>query len=296
MSNKKLSQPHDSYARYILSDIEVAKVIMKSQLPPSLVKRIDWSTLQLANKSFVAKRLQQFHSDVAWRCTLDDGHTCLYWVCEHQSTPDEELPLRTLEYTVLVMRQHTSEGHKKLPLVMYTCIYAGVQSPYSHPVDIYECFEDATLAREYMFQSLKLIDLTIISKEKLLQDKTAGLVQVLLQQGIKRDHLDWINNNQDLINQLIGSKFGVSSFIYLLGTDDKNDPNELIQAIIQAAPQYNDTIMTAARRLEIRGENRGKQARNLAIAKKMLNKGLEVSLIQEVTGLSKDAVEKLKKS
>jgi predicted transposase YdaD len=153
---------------------------------------------------------------------------------------------------------------------------------------------------------MKLVDLTIVSQEKLLQDKTAGLVQVVLQQGIKRDHLDWVNNNQDLINQLMGSKFGETSFIYLLGTDDKNDPNELMQAIMQAAPQYSDTIMTAARQLEIRGEIRGEkigkkigekigeQARNLAIAQNMLKKGYSVQSIKEITGLSKEAIEKLK--
>jgi predicted transposase YdaD len=193
---------------------------------------------------------------------------------------------------VMVMRQHINEEHEKLPLVMCTSIYAGVQSPYAEPVDIYECFENATLARECMFQAMKLVDLTIVSQEKLLEDKTAGLVQVVLQQGIKRDHLDWVNNNQDLINQLIGSKFGETSFIYLLGTDDKNDPNELMQAIMQAAPQYNDTIiMTAARKLEIQGENREKQA----IAQNMLKGGESIEKITKWTGLSKDAVEKLKK-
>jgi predicted transposase YdaD len=116
----------------------------------------------------------------------------------------------------------------------------------------------------------------------------------------------------------MGSKFGETSFIYLLGTDDNNDPNELMQAIMQAAPQYSDTIMTAARQLEIRGEKIGKkigekigekrgekigkkigekigeQARNLAIAQNMLKKGYSVQSIQEITGLSKEAIEKLK--
>jgi predicted transposase/invertase (TIGR01784 family) len=83
-----------------------------------------------------------------------------------------------------------------------------------------------------------------------------------------------------------------------------------MQAIMQAAPQYSDTIMTAARQLEIRGEIRGEkrgekrgkkigekigeEARNLAIAQNMLKKGYSVQSIQEITGLSKEAIEKLK--
>jgi predicted transposase YdaD len=83
-----------------------------------------------------------------------------------------------------------------------------------------------------------------------------------------------------------------------------------MQAIMQAAPQYSDTIMTAARQLEIRGEKigkkigqkigekrgekRGEQARNLAIAQNMLKKGYSVQSIQEITDLSKEAIEKLK--
>jgi predicted transposase/invertase (TIGR01784 family) len=52
--------------------------------------------------------------------------------------------------------------------------------------------------------------------------------------------------------------------------------------------------MTAARQLEKRGEVRGKQESRLTIAKNMFAKGYATRDIEEITGLSREAIEKLK--
>jgi len=57
--------------------------------------------------------------------------------------------------------------------------------------------------------------------------------------------------------------------------------------------------MTAARKLEQKGEQRGIEIgiknRNLAIARTMLIKGYDIKSIQEITELAKEMIESLKK-
>jgi predicted transposase/invertase (TIGR01784 family) len=292
----KIHQPHDSLARLMLSDMKVARELIKAHGSADVVKRIDWETLQLTNKSFVTEELKQFHSDVIYKCTIDNKEAYVYVLVEHQSTPEELLPLRILEYSVLLMKQHISEGNKKLPIITPVCIYAGQQSPYPYSTNIYDCFEDPKLAREIMFKPSKLLDLTVLTAEELLKDGLLGLVEILLKQGIERDHLNWINNNPVLICELTSSSFGLSAIIYILGTDNVNDSKDLIQAMIKASPNQKDIVMTAAFQLQEEGRQEGIQQEKLEIAKSLLEKDLSISFIQEVTRLSAYDIENLKKN
>lgn len=215
----------------------------------------------------------------------------IYCAIEHQSTPDEFLSFRMLEYNVLLMRQHLNEGNKKLPVIINLCIYAGTESPYPYSQDIYDCFEDVELARNSMFKPYKLLDLTALTQEELLKDGSLGLVEILLKQGIRRKYLDWISDNSMLICELTNSPFGLSGIIYILGTDDKNGSKELIEAIIKASPNKKNIIMSAAHKLQ----EEAIQENKLTIAKSMLKKGYNIKSIQEITELSKETIEKLKK-
>lgn len=291
----EVHHPHDSYIRRMLSDMEVAKSLMKSHLPPDIVKRIDWESVQLTDKSFVSEDLQQFHSDIIYKFTIDNMVGYVYYLIEHQSTPDELLPFRILEYKVQLMRKHLDEGNKKLPIIISECIYAGKQSPYPYSTDIYDCFADINMAKENMFKPFKITDLTILSQEDLLQDETAGLVKVLLKQGIQRDYLNWINNNSVIIYRLIHSNLGFSSIVYILGTDDVNEPKELIEAIIKSSPDQKKLIMTAAFKLQEEARKEARKEYSLIIAKNMLKEGSEIGFIQKITGLHKEVIETLKK-
>lgn len=305
MSKKKnlVHQPHDSFTKRMLSDIEVAKSLMKFHIPSDVVGRIDWQTVELTNKSFVTEDLSQLHSDVIYKCTIDNKESYILMLVEHQSTPDEWLPLRVLGYNVQLMEQHLKEGNKKLPIIINVCIYAGQESPYPYSTDIFDLFSIPELARQKMFKPIDLTDLSVLSQEELLKDGTAGLVKVLLKQGIERNYLNWVKNNKEIVVRLIGGIFGMSSVIYILGTDEVSEPEELLKAIIEATPEQKDMLMTAAQKLEQRGEKRGIQQgmekgmenKAIEIAKGMVKEGLAVSLIQKLTGLSAQAIEDLKK-
>jgi predicted transposase/invertase (TIGR01784 family) len=159
--------PHDSFVKGSLANIEVAKDLLKPNLPQDMVQRINWDTLELTNKSFVDDKLAQTHSDLVYKCLLQAKEVYIYTLLEHQSTPERLLAFRMLKYNLSLMEQHLNERHSHLPIILNVCLYAGTQSPYPYSRDIYDCFEAPALAREKMFKPFQLIDLTILSQEHL---------------------------------------------------------------------------------------------------------------------------------
>ncbi|ACE06618.1 hypothetical protein Aasi_1306 [Candidatus Amoebophilus asiaticus 5a2] len=257
---------------------------------------------------------------VRWYCKYGISYPDLaemlyvYTLIENQSTHNKLMAFSMLSYNVALMEQHLNEGYQELPIIVNICIYTGKKSPYPYSQDICDYFEGVELAREQMFKHFKLLDLSVLSQEELLKDGTFGSVEALLRQGRERDYLNWINNNQVLIWELV-SNYGLSIVIYILTTDDKNDADYLMQAIIEAVLEQKEIIVTAAQQLrqvdiqtglikgikegieqgKEEGVKLGIQAKAQAIDKSMLKEGLEISLIQKVTGISREAIEKLTK-
>lgn len=297
----KIYHPHDKYTKSMLSQVEVAKSLIQSHLPSDIVKRIDMDSIQLTNKSFISEELQDMHSDVVYKCNIDNQQGYLYYEIEHQSTPDEELPLRIFEYNIQLMRQHLNEGNKKLPIIINEVIYAGKTSPYPYSVDIMDMFENPSLARELMFKPPTMTDLTTRSDEELVEEGLAGLMEVMIKQGIVRDHLNWIKKNPHLIYDIVNSPFGYTSIVYILTTDAVNDPEELKKAIVEAAPNQKETVMTAAQQvrqewIEVgteQGMEKGMEKRTLEIAKNMLLKNSDIGFICDITGLSMEQIKSL---
>jgi predicted transposase/invertase (TIGR01784 family) len=300
----KIHNPHDSFVRRSLANLEVSKDLLKAHLRPAVVRKINWDTIQHTNRSFVKKELAQFHSDVVYKCELDGKEGYIYVLLEHQSTPDRMLPFRILQYNVALMEQHLAEGNDQLPVIINVCLYAGEESPYPYSVDVFDCFELPELARREMFKPLQLIDLTAITQEELIKHGKADLLEVLLKQAVSRDFLNWVNSNQALISILLSRFYGSSGIIYMLDRDDKNDLEKLMDAIIKAAPDKQELIMTAAQQLREQGMQQGIQqgmqqgmeTRNLEIAKNLLFKlHVDIDTVQKATELTRQDLEEILK-
>lgn len=306
--NIKIHQPHDTFLRRCLTNLEVAKDMILSCIPADLTQRIDWNTLELTNKSFAKEELKQIHGDIIYRCKLKGKPTYTYLALEHQSTPDRFFPFRVLGYNVALMEQHLeqikTEKNKYLPDITNIFVYAGKITPYPHSLDICDCFADPIEARERirMFNPILLKDLTILTEDELLKYGKADLVYILLKEGIKKDFLSFIKTKSQILARLFDRFYVKSGIIYILEVDDKTSPKELIEAILQVLPEKKAIIMSAAQQLRqegIRegmreGIRKGMQKNKLTIAKNMLKKGYSTKDIQEITDLPKETIERLK--
>jgi len=298
MSDITIHHPHDGFFKHSLSDISVARDLLKSHLSPSITQRIHWDTLKLSNKSYTNEKLHQLHSDVVYTCQLDHKSAYIYVLIEQQTTPDPLLPFRFLQYNVELLKQHIKQRKEKdkklpLPVIINLCLYSGKKTPYPYSVDIYDCFEDPVLARAEMFKPLPLIDLGQMSEEELKEHGAAALVELLLKQARYRTFLKWIKEHAEEVRQLLESHYGIGGIHYILGVENKHSSEEVLDTLKSIAPDKKQEIMTALQQLEKKSEQRGMQQEKLHIAKNMLSSNEPKENIHEFTGLSWVEIEAL---
>jgi predicted transposase YdaD len=305
MSEITIHHPHDGFFKHSLSNLTVAKDLLRAHLSPAITQRIQWDSLRLSNKSYIDEKLAQLHGDVVYACQIDNKSAYIYILVEQQTTPDPLLPFRFLKYNVALLAEHLAQKKKgkqrqHLPTILNLCLYTGKRTPYPYSLDIYDCFEDPMLARAEMFKPLSLIDLGQIEEDELASHGTADLLEMLLKQSRNRTFLNWIKRHKEAIKKLSDRFYEMSGILYILGMEERCGAEELVQAIGDIIPQRKEDIMTAAQQLEERGELRGRQQgiqqEKLHIAKNMLSKGFAANLIQELAGISAEELRQLEKT
>lgn len=109
--------------------IRVAIDFLKSYVTPQLYKKIDINSLQLTEKSFIVPQLREIHSDVIYKCLINEVPGYLFFLLEHQSTDDPLMAFRFLHAIVSLSYEHLKQGHSKLPIILPFCMYHGEKSP-----------------------------------------------------------------------------------------------------------------------------------------------------------------------
>lgn len=80
---------------------------------------------------------------------------------------------------------------------------------------------------------------------------------------------------------------------YMVQAGNTQDVQTLLYKLAQRVPQHGDKLMTMADQLKQIGREEGKRIALTDVAKAMLKRGLDTDAIMEMTGLSKDELQKL---
>ena len=295
MSENTIHNPHDFLVKQAYGHKEVMQDFLASRLPQETIQRIDLSSLRLTNKSFGTKKGKAKHSDLIYAATISGQVGYLYISLEHQSKKEKYMPLRQLEYNVLLMRQHLEEGHKTLPLIVNICLYNGPK-PYQGPITLLELFEHPDIAKKYLVEAYHLVDLRSDSIENIEQDKKAALAGLVLKQACMRDFCAWIDAYEDKLSQLAGP-YNDRIYQYMF-TLDPNKKGILERIARLKDPTQKQIAMTAAQYLRQEGMQQGiqqgMQTKALDIAKNLMSKlHLDIKSVKEATGLSEEELMKL---
>ena len=74
---------------------------------------------------------------------------------------------------------------------------------------------------------------------------------------------------------------------------EEQDVRPLLYELAQRVPQHGEKLMTMADQLKQIGREEGRRIALTDVAKAMLKRGLDTDAIMEMTGLSKDELQKL---
>ena len=115
------TKPHDALFKATFETPEHATGIFRALLPAAVCDAVVWETMMRESGSFIDPELADSHSDLLFSVRLygDDDRAPVYLLLEHQSSNDEDMPLRLLAYLVRIWeRARKAQPGTPLPLII----------------------------------------------------------------------------------------------------------------------------------------------------------------------------------
>ncbi|MFV0261075.1 MAG: Rpn family recombination-promoting nuclease/putative transposase [Kluyvera sp.] len=290
------ASPHDAVFKTFLSRVETARDFIEIHLPPALIKLCKLETLRLESGSFVEDDLRPYYNDIIYSLQTTTGRGYIHVLIEHQSSPDKHMAFRLLRYAVAAMQQHLNAGHKKLPLVIPILFYHGKRSPYPWTLNWLDEFHDPNAARQLYSQAFPLVDITTIPDEEIMQHRSMAAL-TLVQKHIRlRDMAQLEDKLANLfVSGLLSGQQITVLVNYMVRAGQARNVQKLLYGLAQRVPEHGDKFMTMAEELKMIGRKEGKHSAMQDVAKAMLARGFEHGVIMEITGLSANELQQLKR-
>ena len=119
-----IPQIHDRLFRTVFRDRREAAALLRPHLPAALAESLDWSTLTLADRSYIDEDARESELDLLFTITRAENRTplSLYVLLEHQSEPRQYMRVRLLKYCCRIWEQAEQEpgGLRAIvPVVFY---------------------------------------------------------------------------------------------------------------------------------------------------------------------------------
>ena len=229
----------------------------------------------------------------------------MYVLVEAQSTAEKLMAFRLLKYQMSIMKRHLDNGYKTLPVIVPILFYSGQTKPYPYSINLLDCFNDPDLARTVMFGDFKLIDLSVLTLEEIKTHKNVALLEGIMQQVYMRDAINlarYLISLDDNARALHSQWQDVLE--YVLSVKKRGYFKIFFEAFKETKKEHKEVIMTLeeffieeGREQGIeQGIERGKHAEAMKIASKMVDAGIKVDFIKEVTELNDQDLEPLLRS
>jgi predicted transposase YdaD len=132
---------HDLSYRLFFAHRRMIQDLLREIVGEQWVERIDLSSGERVDASFVSPRHENRESDVIWQFLRKDGGepVYVYILLEFQSRPDPSMPVRLMGYESLfyqlLMAGQPAAGWRKLPLVIPVVVYNG-REPWNVATDL----------------------------------------------------------------------------------------------------------------------------------------------------------------
>ena len=311
---KKLTNtPHDKIFRLSLSNIEVARDFLSIYLPKQTLKTINLRNLTVCPNSYITPDLEESLSDILYKTKiLNSNEDCyIYTLIEHQAVPLWNMPIRIIQYQLAVIDSHIRQNpkKKKIPIVIPLLVYNGKKSPYPLSLDIFDLFHNQELAKKTFAKPASLIDVTSMSDKEIKKHNIIGLLEFsqkhirdkkFLKATIKTlaciiDELEYYVKNNKTVDNNNWLKDYISSVLhYIYYFANIIDDAEFSKELEKVEFIKKENIMgTLAHKIEKEGIQKGIQQGVQKVALKLLQKGIDLAVITESTGLTEEEIKKI---
>ena len=301
----KVNNEHDKVFRTILSNKKEAVIFINKTLNLNLKE----SEIEKYKENYITENLINKETDIVYK--IKDKN--VFILIEHQTKIDYSMPYRIMEYQFKITKSAVDINKLKLkeykiPIVIPIVLYTGRKkwNAKEYIKDAQESF------KQYNGEELgryKLVDVNNFTEEELLKEKTFLSKAMLIER--KSDDENIVDYLERTVNVLLNDKeftqeqrnFLIVMLDLILRRKINNDEitNKLIKklkkkeekemlAILEAIDEENERILQQGIRT---GKIEGRKDTTINYVRKMKKANLDIKLIMEITGLTKEEIEKL---
>ena len=301
---------HDSGYKKLFSNRTIFRQLIETFVNQEWVHSLDFDTCEPLDKSFISEHYKETESDLIYKIQFHDREVYIYILIEFQSTVDPFMALRVLNYITNFYMDFlvNNSGVNKLPAVFPIVLYNG-NAPWTAPVNLSALIEQTPpLGRFALDFQYFLIAENQYSQEALL--KIRNIVSTLF---LAESHYNLDVLEAELLNVFSAEadRQAVSLFLnwfrqLAFHGRIESDDYESLESIYRTEEEVKTMLVTALEKERQRffqnglreGEQKGKQEGRIEgkqegriegrieTAKAMLAKGMEMTLISEITNLS----------
>ncbi len=234
-----------------MSDLRVAREFFLLHLPEEIKQATDFADMKLQPRSHIDEMRKESTVDLLYKTTMAGQEAYLYLLVEHQSTPDQLMPVRILKYICNIMDQHLKNTKKPSLPFIYPMVIYHADMPYPYSTDLKDLvIAPRELVDRYFLKPFQLIDLGQIEDEELKKHAWAGVMEFALKHIFARDILPYLRDMAGLlhhIDQTGGRDYIAIVLQYILERGELRDKQAFFELINhQISPEVGEKIMSLA--------------------------------------------------
>jgi predicted transposase/invertase (TIGR01784 family) len=303
---KKRNQPHDRFLKDLLQDIEVAKEFLQNHLPLAIQENIDWDSLTLYDISIIGEGNKQLYADLVYKAKTKQERTDAFFIINHERNPNALLPFKGAEYMLGTLKKNIKQKQEPA-FIFHTTWHNGKKGPYPYPQSILDYFKEKDLAQQMLLHSGQVIHAHELDDQVLASHEKSNILELFMKYGDDPNLLTWLEEHPEIAKKLEENKY-IDRGLEYVAEVGCHKIEDLIDTFEKISEKLGKTMLTTAQQIERKtatrvrksalqeGKQQGMQARNLEIAKNMLSKGYQAEAVLDLTGLSKEELENLKKA
>jgi predicted transposase/invertase (TIGR01784 family) len=284
-----LDNPHDKFFKAAFSRKDVCAALIENRFPESLRKRLDVTTLELTNSSFVDDELKQHFADLVYECTYSgEQKVKISLLIEHKSYQEDYPHLQLLRYLLNAWQEDRKQNRKLTPVIPLVIYHGQGRWKYA-PFTSYFTATDSVLEEFIPEFRYLLHDLSAWTDKEILafQNQFLALATFLLKHSRAERFLEYFQSDiHDLVGSLAAKNernFIESVFVYVFRMENSLTEEEVLAIFRSISPQTEEIAMSAYEQTVERI--------NLEVIKRALQKGLQVDTIAAIVNLPIQRVE-----
>ena len=234
--SKQINKTHDKLMKTILTKKEVSKLLKRY-----INIEVPEEELEEYKNSYITKNYKERESDIVYKQKGKE----IFFLIEHQSSIDYNMPFRILEYSVEIIRQEiknkSNSKELKYPQIVPIVIYTG-NKKWDVKEKISQMQEELKGYSAELFK-YNLIDINKYTKEELLKENTMFSKIAVLEKSKTSEEMlktleEIIKKTKDekeelyrIINYIIRPKIGDGKTDKILKIIREKEDNSMVQEI-----------------------------------------------------------------